>query len=55
MMKYGLEWLIDFDELGWYLEYWNRGEYWSSRQQTRLESQQFESAIIEARKILNLD
>ena len=54
-MRTMIEWIIDYDDRGWYLEWWHRGDYWGDRHNTRLESCQFEQAICEARKLLNLE
>jgi hypothetical protein len=54
-MKYDIEWAVSGDKLGWYLEWWYRGEYWTNKHHTRLKSTKFENAVCEARQILNLD
>jgi hypothetical protein len=49
------EWTIESDDIGWYLQWWLAGEFWSNKTTVRLSGTKFEDAIVEARIILNLD
>lgn len=51
----GIDWTVDSDEYGWYLEYWYPGQYWTNRTRVKLDSGRFEDAVIEARNKLNLE
>ena len=53
--RVGVDWTIDSDVDGWYLEYWYTGEYWTNRTRVKLDSVRFEDAVIEARNFLNLE